>query len=196
MFAFGRRLIARETIMANVHEIAVKTIAGEESSLGAYRGKAVLAVNVASACGLTPQYEGLEKLYQNYRDKGLVVAGFPANNFGAQEPGTNEEIRDFCATKFDVSFPMFAKISVRGEDQHPLYAQMIAEAPRATPSPGGGLKEKLAAHGLAPKTDSEVMWNFEKFLIGKDGKVVGRFHPDVPPDSPALLAAIEQALAG
>lgn len=180
--------------MAKLHDIAVKTIDGADANLGAYRGKVVLAVNVASACGLTPQYEGLEKLYQIYSGKGLVVVGFPANNFGAQEPGADAEIKDFCGSKFNVTFPMFSKISVRGEDQHPLYAQLVAEAPRATPSPAGGLKEKLAAHGLAPKTDTEVMWNFEKFLIGKTGKVRARFHPDVAPDSPALLAAIEAAL--
>lgn len=181
--------------MASVHDIPVKTIDGADTNLGAYRGKVILAVNVASACGLTPQYEGLEKLYERYQDKGLVVAGFPANNFGAQEPGTDAEIKAFCATKFDVKFPMFAKISVRGEDQHPLYAQMVSEIPHATPSPEGGLKEKLAGYGLAPKTDTEVMWNFEKFIIGKNGEVVGRFHPDVAPDSPALIAAIEKALA-
>lgn len=181
--------------MANVHDIPLKTIDGKDAQLGAYKGKVILAVNVASACGLTPQYQGLEALYQRYKDRGLVVAGFPANNFGAQEPGSEEEIQAFCSTKYDVHFPMFAKISVRGDDQHPLYAQMVSEIPHATPSPQGGLKERLAGHGLAPKTDTEVMWNFEKFIIGKDGKVIGRFHPDVPPDSPALIAAIETALA-
>lgn len=181
--------------MPNVHDIPLKTIDGKDANLGLYRGKVVLAVNVASACGLTPQYEGLEKLYQSYKDKGLVVAGFPANNFAAQEPGTNDEIAAFCSTKYDVHFPMFAKLSVRGDDQHPLYAQLVSEIPAATPSPQGGLKARLTEKGLGPKTDTEVMWNFEKFIIGKDGKVVGRFHPDVPPDSPALVAAIEKALA-
>lgn len=181
--------------MTNVHDIPLKTIAGQDTSLGAYKGKVVLAVNVASACGLTPQYDGLQKLYADYAAKGLVVAGFPANNFGAQEPGTNEEIKDFCSTKYDVTFPMFAKISVRGDDQHPLYKEFVDAQPRATPQPGGGLLERLKGYGLAPKTETEVAWNFEKFVIGKDGKVVARFHPDVPPDSPALKQAIESALA-
>jgi glutathione peroxidase len=181
--------------MPNVHDIPLKTIAGQDTSLGAYKGKVVLAVNVASACGLTPQYEGLQKLYADYAGKGLVVAGFPANNFGAQEPGTNEEIKDFCSTKYDVTFPMFAKISVRGDDQHPLYKELVAEQPRATPQPGGGLLERLKGYGLGPKTETEVAWNFEKFVIGKDGKVVARFHPDVAPDSPELKQAIDKALA-
>ncbi len=181
--------------MTSVYDIPVKTIDGKPASLGDYKGKVLLVVNVASACGLTPQYEGLEKLYEGYQAKGLEVLGFPANNFGAQEPGTDEEIKDFCESKFDVKFPMFSKVSVRGDDQHPLYKELVSQKPAATEQPGGKLFATLEKHGLAPKTKSEVAWNFEKFLIGKDGKVVGRFHPDVPPDSPELTAAIDKALA-
>lgn len=181
--------------MANLYDIPVKTIDGKPTSLGDYKGKVLLVVNVASACGLTPQYEGLEKLYEGYKAKGVEVLGFPANNFGAQEPGTDEEIKEFCTSKFDVKFPMFSKISVRGDDQHPLYAELVSQKPKATPQPGGQLMEKLKGYGLAPATDTEVAWNFEKFIVGKDGKVAARFHPDVAPDAPELLAAIDKALA-
>lgn len=181
--------------MSNLYEIPVKSIDGKPASLGDYKGKVLLVVNVASKCGLTVQYEALEKLYESYRDKGVEVLGFPANNFGAQEPGTDEEIKDFCTTKFDVKFPMFSKISVRGDDQHPLYKELVTQQPRATPQPGGQLIDRLKGFGAGPKTDTEVAWNFEKFLVGKDGKVVGRFHPDVPPESPELRAAIDKALA-
>jgi glutathione peroxidase len=181
--------------MANVYDIPVKDIDGKPATLADYKGKVLLVVNVASACGLTPQYEGLEKLYESYRTKGVEVLGFPANNFGAQEPGTDEEIKDFCTSKFDVKFPMFSKISVRGDDQHPLYRELVSQKPNATEQPGGQLFATLEKHGLAPKSKTEVAWNFEKFVVGKDGKVVGRFHPDVPPDSPLLKAAIDSALA-
>jgi glutathione peroxidase len=161
--------------MTALADIPVKTIKGDDASLADYAGKALLVVNVASKCGLTPQYEGLEKLYADYKDKGLVVLGFPANDFAGQEPGRNEEIATFCTTNFGVDFPMFEKITVKGDDKHPLYAELIAESD--TP-------------------DAEVAWNFEKFLVGRGGHVVRRFSPRTTPDDPDLIAAIEAALSG
>jgi glutathione peroxidase len=180
--------------MTAVTDIPVETIDGKTASLGDYAGKVALVVNVASKCGLTPQYEGLEALYRNYRDKGLVVLGFPANDFGAQEPGTNEEISNFCTTNFAVDFPMFAKITVVGPEKHPLYKALTAAQPKAQ---GGAdaFRERLKGYGMTPNPEPEVLWNFEKFLIGKDGKVVARFAPTTAPNDPALVGAIESALA-
>jgi glutathione peroxidase len=158
-----------------LHDFTVKDIRGNDVSLSAYKGKAVLIVNVASECGYTTQYEGLQKLYAKYKDKGLVILGFPANNFGSQEPGTNEEIMNFCSSKYSVTFPMFSKISVYGHDMHPLYAMLTSD------------------HGAAAPA-GEVSWNFEKFLVGKDGKVAKRYKSRVKPDSAELLADIEAAL--
>lgn len=179
----------------SIYDIPLKTIRGDDTSLAAYRGKVLLVVNVASACGLTPQYEGLEKLYQERQADGLVVTGFPANEFMAQEPGTNSDIAQFCTSKFGVKFPMFEKIVVKGEGQHPLYAQLTAEYPTALEAPGSGFRAKLASHGISQDKPNDVLWNFEKFLIGRDGKVVGRFAPDTAPDDASLLAAIDKALA-
>jgi glutathione peroxidase len=176
-----------------VYDIPVNRIDGAPASLGDYKGKVVLVVNVASKCGLTPQYEGLEKLYEQYRDQGLVVAGFPANNFGAQEPGTNAEIADFCTTNFGVSFPMYEKISVVGADKHPLYQALTSEAPRAKGDPDA-FRERLKGFGMTPNPDPEILWNFEKFLIGKDGHVVARFAPTTDASNPELVGAIETAL--
>jgi glutathione peroxidase len=134
-----------------------------------------MIVNVASFCGFTPQYEGLEKLYEKYKDQGFVILGFPANNFGAQEPGTNEEIKAFCSRKYNVSFPMYSKISVKGEDKHPLY-QFLTDK-QANPSTGG-----------------EIQWNFTKFLVDRDGKVIARFESKVTPESADVTSAIEKAL--
>jgi glutathione peroxidase len=185
-----------ESYMSEVlYDIPIRTIDGQGTSLGAWRGKVLLVVNVASQCGLTPQYEGLEKLYEEKREDGLVVLGFPANNFGAQEPGTNSEIADFCATKFGVGFPMFEKISVKGPDQHPLYRSMIDARPHATEKPGSNFKAKLAGYGITQDDDRDVLWNFEKFLIGRNGEVVARFAPDVEPQDRILQQAIEQELA-
>ncbi len=167
---------------------------GASATLGDYRGSVVLIVNVASACGLTPQYEGLENLYEQYRDRGLVVLGFPANNFRGQEPGSNEEIAEFCRGTYGVQFPMARKISVLGEDRHPLYDALVTARPQATANPEGQLRERLAAIGNAPANDSDILWNFEKFLVDRDGAVVGRFAPDVPPEHPILVTAIEKAL--
>ncbi len=174
--------------------ISVKLINGEATSLAAYRGKVLLVVNVASACGLTPQYEGLEKLYEEKQAEGLVVLGFPANEFGAQEPGSNEEIADFCTSKFSVRFPMFEKIVVKGPDQHPLYRQLLAAQPRAQEKPGSDFRARLAGYGISQDKPEDVLWNFEKFLISKDGKVVGRYAPDTTPDDAILVDAIAREL--
>ena len=180
---------------ANIYDIPVKTISGEETSLGAYKGEVLLVVNVASKCGLTPQYEGLEKLYEEYKPKGLVVAGFPANDFKAQEPGTNEEIQTFCTTNFGVKFPLFDKITVVGEQKHPLYAALIAAKPHAVSVTEVPWREKLKGYGIEANAEPELQWNFEKFLVSRSGEVVERFAPDTAPDAPALVAAIEAELA-
>ena len=180
--------------MTHLQEIPVRRIDGSSASLKDFDGSVLLVVNVASKCGLTPQYEGLEQLYEKYRAKGLVVLGFPANDFGAQEPGSNEEIAEFCQTKFEVDFPMFEKIAVKGEAQHPLYRELIAQKPSAQSNEGGTLLSKLAEHGLAPKAATDVMWNFEKFLIDRHGNVAARFAPDVTPDNAGLLQAVESEL--
>ena len=174
--------------------IPLKTIRQEDASLGDYEGKVALVVNVASKCGLTPQYEGLEALYRTYRDKGFVVLGFPANDFGAQEPGTEEEISNFCTTNFAVDFPMFAKVTVVGPDKHPLYAALTTAAPIAR-GDAAGFRERLKGYGMTPNPEPEVLWNFEKFLIGKDGEVIARFAPTTTPDDAELVGAIEAALA-
>jgi glutathione peroxidase len=179
--------------MTAIQDIPLTTISGDSSSLSDYAGKVLLVVNVASKCGLTPQYTGLEALYERFRDQGLVVLGFPANNFLGQEPGTNDEIAEFCRTNFSVAFPMFSKLSVAGDDQHPLYAALTAAAPRAQGDPDG-FRSTLKGHGLTVNDDPDILWNFEKFLIGRDGEVLGRFEPRITPDDEALVAAIEAAL--
>lgn len=165
------------TVSAHAVELSsipFKTITGEATSLTAYKGKVVLVVNTASKCGLTKQYEALEALHKKYADKGFTVIGFPCNDFGNQEPGTADEIVEFCKTKFSVSFPLMEKIHVKGPEQHPLYAALTGK------------------DGAFP---GDVKWNFGKFLIGKDGKPIARFEPKEKPDSPAITAAIEKALA-
>jgi glutathione peroxidase len=160
---------------SSVHEFTLNSIDGSPAPLSAYQGKVVLIVNVASRCGFTPQYAGLESLYEKYKDRGFAILGFPANNFGSQEPGTNEEIKTFCSSKYNVTFPMYSKISVKGDDQAPLY-QFLTDK-QANPATGG-----------------EIQWNFTKFLVDKNGKVVARFEPKVTPESPDVAAAIEKAL--
>jgi glutathione peroxidase len=177
-----------------IQETPLKTIEGKDAKLGDYTGKVLLVVNVASKCGLTPQYEGLEKLYSDKRDDGLMVLGFPANDFGAQEPGTNAEIQDFCTTNFGVDFPMFAKIAVTGSEIHPLYKALTQSYPKATSPTGQDFRARLAGYGMTPNPEPGVLWNFEKFVVDKKGAVVARFTPDTPPDHPDLLAAIDKAL--
>ncbi|HET9932715.1 MAG TPA: glutathione peroxidase [Polyangiaceae bacterium] len=178
----------------NIERIAVKTIEGAESNLGAYAGKVRLVVNVASKCGLTPQYTALEGLYRKYHDRGLEVLAFPANEFGGQEPGTDEEIRTFCDTRYDVTFPLFSKIVVKGPGQHPLYAELTQAQPVATEKPGSDFKAKLRQHGVDLGAPQDITWNFEKFLVDRQGNVVTRFAPDVPPDDALVTNAIERAL--
>ena len=181
--------------MTQLQEIPLRRIDGSPATLEEFAGKVLLIVNVASKCGLTPQYEGLEALYKKYQARGLVVLGFPANDFGAQEPGSNQEIVEFCQTRFAVDFPLFEKIAVKGEAQHPLYRELIAQRPEARSNAGGSLGAKLAEHGLSPKQPSDVMWNFEKFLVDRQGNVADRFAPDVTPEQPELVRAIEAELA-
>jgi glutathione peroxidase len=176
-----------------LQEIQVGSIDDEPTSLANFAGSVLLVVNVASKCGLTPQYEGLEALYQRYQSEGLVILGFPANNFGGQEPGTNAEIAEFCSTNYSVSFPLFAKISVVGEDQHPLYAELTSQIPTADGKEA--FRENMRGRGRTPTEDPDVVWNFEKFLVSRQGQVVGRFAPTVTPDNPALVQAIESELA-
>jgi len=178
---------------ASLYDFSLKQIDGKPATLGNYRGKVLLVVNVASKCGLTPQYAGLEKLYQDKRAKGLEVLGFPANNFMGQEPGTESEIANFCSTNYDVHFPLFSKISVVGQDQHPLFASLTATQPVATGE--GPFRERLKGYGINPTSQTDVLWNFEKFLINRRGEVVGRFSPDVTADDPRLVAAIDAELA-
>ncbi|OQR36682.1 glutathione peroxidase [Pseudomonas sp. Bc-h] len=176
----------------SLYDIPLKQIDGTPGNLGQYKGKVLLVVNVASKCGLTPQYEGLESLYQNKRGEGLEVLGFPANNFKEQEPGSDSEIQSFCSTTYNVQFPLFSKISVVGADKHPLYSELTSAQPSATGD--GPFRERLKGYGIESGDPQEVLWNFEKFLIGRDGKVIGRFAPDVAADDPRLMAAIDQAL--
>ena len=181
--------------MTSLQDVPVSTIDGKEASLGDYAGQVLLVVNVASKCGLTPQYEALEKLYEDRHDAGFEVLGFPANNFGAQEPGTNEEIAEFCSLTYDVKFPMFAKVSVVGDDQHPLYRELTSSIPSAEGADAATFRETLRGHGMTPTEDPDILWNFEKFLIAKDGTVARRFAPTVAPDDPVIVAAIDEALA-
>jgi len=178
---------------STLQSLPLTTIDGAADSLAEHAGKVLLLVNVASKCGLTPQYEGLEKLYREKRAEGFEVLGFPANNFKGQEPGSEEEIKQFCSLTYDVSFPLFAKISVAGDDVHPLYRQLVAAQPVATGE--GPMRERLVGHGIAANPAPGVLWNFEKFLVGRDGRVIGRFAPDVTADDARLRAAIDAALA-
>jgi glutathione peroxidase len=178
-----------------IYDIPLQSITGEPTSLGDFKGKVLLVVNVASKCGLTPQYEGLEKLYELYRGQGLVITGFPANDFKQQEPGTNEEIQSFCSLNYDVQFPLFSKITVLGPEKHPLYTALEAAQPKATSLSEVPFREKLKGYGIEAQPEPEITWNFEKFLVSRDGEVVARFAPDTQPDAPELIAAIEAELA-
>jgi glutathione peroxidase len=164
--------VAVADVGAPVYNFKLSTIDGDPTTLGAYKGKVLLVVNVASACGFTPQYTALEAVYEKYKDKGLVIVGVPANNFGNQESGTNATIKEFCSAKFHVKFPMMAKVSVKGDDKTPLYQYLTA----------------------APNVSGEIKWNFTKFLIARNGQPIARFEPAVTPDSPQVISAIESAL--
>jgi glutathione peroxidase len=161
--------------MPTLHDFSARNIFGDDTKLRDYAGKVALVVNVASKCGLTPQYEGLEKLYEAKRGRGLEVLGFPCNQFAGQEPGTDEEVQEFCTLTYGVAFPLFSKIDVNGANRHPLYAW-------------------LTSVDAKPEGAGDIKWNFGKFLIGRDGAVVARFAPPTAPDDPALVAAIEKAL--
>lgn len=179
--------------MTAIQDIPLSTITHDDATLRDFAGSVLLVVNVASKCGLTPQYEALEQTYERYRDQGFAVLGFPANDFGAQEPGTEEEITEFCQTNYSVQFPMFSKISVVGEDQHPLYQALTTAAPRAEGDPDA-FRDRLRGYGMTPNEDPDVLWNFEKFLVDRDGEVVARFAPTIAPDDPIVVAAIEREL--
>lgn len=178
-----------------IDNIPFRRMDGVDTTLAAYRGKVLLLVNVASRCGLTLQYAGLERLFEEYREAGLMVIGFPANDFGAQEPGSNEEIEQFCGMTYRVTFPLAEKLSVKGPGQHPLYAALTVAHPLALDPELGAMKAKLAGHGFEQANSSDVLWNFEKFLVDRTGRLVARFNPDVAPDNPLLLTAIAQELA-
>ena len=180
--------------MSDMSAIPLTRIDGASDSLANHKGNVLLVVNVASKCGLTPQYEGLEKLYQANKDRGFEVLGFPANDFGAQEPGTDAEITEFCKVNYGVSFPLFTKADVTGAGKQPLYAALTAARPDKT-GPAAEFRERLKGYGMTPTEDPEVLWNFEKFLIGRDGQVAARFAPGVAPDDAELVAAIEAELA-
>ena len=184
--------------MANLYDVRLETIHGENTDLGKYRGNVLLLVNVASECGFTPQYTGLEALYQRFKDRGFTLLGFPANDFAGQEPGSNEEIAQFCSTEYPVTFPLFSKITVTGPQKHPLYAELVANAPQriaTTDDLQTHLSEYAAEHGFPPPNQApELLWNFEKFVIDRQGNIIARFNPDIEPNDPKLIEAIEPAL--
>jgi glutathione peroxidase len=157
----------------SIHEIAVRTAKGESRTLSQYKGNALIIVNVASACGFTPQYEGLEKLYQTYKEQGLHILAFPCNDFGAQEPGTMNEIEQFCKLNYGVTFELFEKLHCLGEERHPLYSLLVEQS----------------------ESQEDVKWNFEKFVISRDGQLIERFSSKIAPDDESLVQAVEQALA-
>jgi glutathione peroxidase len=159
---------------SSIYDFTLPSIDGKPSPLANYKGKVILVVNVASRCGFTPQYSALEAIYEKYKDQGFVILGFPANNFGQQEPGTNAEIKKFCSTKYSVSFPLYSKVSVKGDDITPLYQYLTTKA--------------------NPAVAGEIQWNFTKFLVDRNGNVLQRFEPDVTPDSPQVVTAIEKLL--
>lgn len=179
--------------MTTLQDLPLTRLDGAADSLAAHRGKVLLIVNVASKCGLTPQYEGLEKLFEAKRAAGLEVLGFPANNFREQEPGTDAEIADFCSSTYNVQFPMFSKISVAGADKHPLYVQLTKAQPSAVGE--GPHRARLEGFKIATNPAPEVLWNFEKFVVGRNGDVVARFAPDVTADDPRLVSVLDAELA-
>jgi glutathione peroxidase len=171
----GMVLLGSDGPVKSIYDFKMIDIDGKDVSLDQYKGQVVMIVNVASKCGFTPQYEGLQKIYSRYKDRGFVILGFPANNFREQEPGTNAEIKNFCTVNYGVEFPMFSKISVLGDDMHPLY-------------------RFLTGKETNPEFSGDIRWNFDKFLFSKEGKVVARFHPKVKPDSDKIIQTIETEL--
>lgn len=178
----------------SIYNFSVNKIDGTPTTLKDYQNKVLLIVNVASKCGLTPQYEGLEKVYEQYKAKGLEVLGFPANEFLGQEPGSNEEIASFCTMNFGVKFPLFEKIVVKGQGQHPLYTYLTEKKTETTMKPNGSLLEKLNSKGLLSGKANDIKWNFEKFLVNKKGEIVERFSPELDPQDPLIVKAIEKQL--
>jgi glutathione peroxidase len=179
----------------NIYGFKLFNMEGHEISMEAFKGQVLLVVNVASKCGLTSQYKNLEKIFMDYRDRGFSVLGFPANEFLSQEPGSNAEIKEFCSLNYGIDFPMFQKIIVKGEGQHPLYRYLTEARPEAVMKVGGQLLEILKGKGLLTGSNHDIKWNFEKFLINRQGEVVGRFSPDVDPLDPLILNAVEKELA-
>lgn len=173
LFAMTATLAAAQT-PTSIYDIPLRDLAGKEASLVPYKGKVLLLVNVASKCGLTKQYAALEQLHEKYKDRGFFVLGFPCNDFGSQEPGTPEQIQQFCSATYGVTFPLFEKLHVKGPEQHPLYALLT---------------------GKDAAFPGEIRWNFGKFLVGRDGKILARFEPKTTPDSPEVTTALESALA-
>ncbi|MBV4413406.1 glutathione peroxidase [Enterobacteriaceae bacterium YMB-R22] len=182
--------------MQSILNTPVTTIDGENTTLMPWQGNVLLIVNVASRCGLTPQYAQLEALQEARGAKGFSVLGFPCNQFLEQEPGSDSEIKLFCSTTYGVTFPLFSKIEVNGERRHPLYQKLIAAAPEAVFPQGSDFYARMVSKGRAPQEKGDILWNFEKFLIGRDGRVVQRFSPDSAPDAPVLTQAVDAALAG
>lgn len=170
----GLFMMATQASAASLYDFTLPSLEGKPMPIADFKGKVILMVNVASRCGYTPQYKALESVYEKYKDQGFVILGFPANNFGAQEPGTNEEIRTFCSRTYNVSFPMFSKVSVKGNDETPVY-NYLTKSPK-------------------PEIAGEIKWNFTKFLVDRNGNVVHRFEPAVTPDSPEVITAIEKLL--
>jgi glutathione peroxidase len=177
----------------SIYEIPVDRIDGTPATLAEHKGDVLLIVNVASKCGFTPQYDGLEKLYETYRDRGFAVLGFPSNDFLGQEPGSNEEIQAFCTANFGVQFPLFGKIPVAGPDKHPLYAYLTNALQDAQGR--ASMEASIRSHNAEPPPRPEVIWNFEKFLVTRNGEVAYRFAPDIAPDASAVVDAIETELA-
>jgi glutathione peroxidase len=175
-FWLGVLIVMATTTFAasNLYNFILPNIDGKPMPLANFKGKVILVVNVASQCGFTPQYSALEAVYEKYKDQGFVIVGFPANNFGQQEPGTNEEIKTFCSRKYSVTFPLYSKVSVKGDNQTPLYQYLTKDTP--------------------PSIAGDIKWNFTKFLVDRNGNVVQRFEPKVTPDSPAVVSAVEKLL--
>lgn len=187
--------IMLDAMAFDLYSVPLTRMDGTVTTLGEYRGKVLLIVNVASKCGLTPQYDALEKTYKRYHDAGFEVLGFPANDFAGQEPGSNDDIQQFCRSTFGVDFPMFSKITVVGPSKHPLYAAMIEAQPTSEGQGKQSMVDGLIKYGVKPNEEPELLWNFEKFLLNREGTPVARFSPDTLPDSPAITQAIERELA-